>query len=177
MRYKTSNNPCSSKWKDLFGDSSHPIATHLPFWAADNTGNDPSMLTYMRPLVGGWQNIVAKQYFTQDPTLGDKGKIQAAGCGTSVDLDSFDPAYQQLISSGGSGLGQPQPCKTTGDGLRYRTCPHVTANCVAMGQYSLGTLVDFICQTPGDPVTGNWNTKYVFPSEVSILFISNTPGR
>jgi hypothetical protein len=94
--------------------------------------------------------VVAKQWATESTTA-----IPADNCRGSVDLDSFDPAYQPVVSSPESGLGSPLSCKTTVDGLRYRVCAYTSANCPAMGQYPLDTLVDFICQTPGDPISGD----------------------
>lgn len=165
------NTPHREKWTELFG-SNVALAPDLPFWGTDNLRNDPSLATYTRPIVGGWPRMVAKQYNTQDTTKGDAGKITADGCGFSVDLDSFDPSYEQIAVSTGQGSGQPQPCTTTADGLRYRTCPHANDNCPAMGQYTLGASINFICETGGDLIPGDWSTKYV-PSPHSHRHPSN----
>jgi hypothetical protein len=70
-------------------------------------------------------------------------------------IDSYQPHGLTVPA-----LPGPRSCKTTGDGVRYRTCPNTTQSCPAMGQYPIGTLVDFTCQTTGEQINGNWNTKY-----------------
>jgi hypothetical protein len=164
-----SNTAYRDKWTRLFGTNPPPLAPQLPFWAADNKKNDPSMSILSTPIVGGWEYVVAKQWATEPPSA----IITADHCGGSVDLDSFDPAYQPAASSPKSGLGNPTACKTTADGLKYRLCAHTSQNCPALGQYPLGTLIDIICQTPGDPINGDWSTKYDFPSKLYSSSISN----
>jgi hypothetical protein len=88
---------------------------------------------------------------------------RAAPCNGNVDLDSFSFSSVKEVAS-----GPPNPpvqgysCKTTGDGLRYRLCPSTDASCTPMGQYPIGTMVEFKCSVPSDDgkiINGDWNTK------------------
>lgn len=156
-RFAQANASSRQKWASLFGSGNVPIAPDLPFWAVDNgNGPDPSRIS---PLVGGWTHVAAVQWDTEIP---GGPAIPAAPCyGSSVDLDSFDPASQPIVSSPTSTLGHFPSCKTTADGLRYRLCAYATESCPAMGQYAIGTLVDFTCKVTGEQIYGDWNTKYV----------------
>lgn len=45
-------------------------------------------------------------------------------------------------------------CRITGDGVRYRRCPHVS--CAAVGQYARNTRVTFTCYNDhGDNIHGD----------------------
>jgi hypothetical protein len=45
-------------------------------------------------------------------------------------------------------------CKTTADGVRYRTC--ASTSCTAVGQYPIGKSVTFTCWKYGECINGDW---------------------
>jgi hypothetical protein len=140
----------------MFGSHDKDIASDLPLWVVEDD-SDPDLLQITQPLIGGWKSAVGKQWKTQtdkDPL------IHADPCSGSVDLDSFALSELPIASSPTGGLGQLSSCITTADGVRYRLCPNTGASCVAVGQYPIGTSVDFVCQTPGEQINGGWSTRY-----------------
>lgn len=148
MNFAQSDIHYSGSWGEIFGSSGTEIATDLPLWIVQD-GGDPDLSKHY-PLIGGWPYATGKQWNLQ---------TDAYPCGGTVDLDSFALSDEPKVLSTGSGLGQLSSCKTTSDGLKYRSCPKISTDCVAMGQYPIGTSVDFICKTPGDQVFGDWSTK------------------
>jgi hypothetical protein len=114
---------------------------------------DPRLDIYS-PHIGGWDFATAKQWNTSSPDA----PISVEGCGGSVDFDTF--AYQMDFQIPAHHLG-PQTCKTTVDGLRYRTCANTSASCVVMGEYPIGTMVGLSCQVVGEKIVGDWTTRYV----------------
>jgi hypothetical protein len=139
-------------WGQIFGNPNEAVAADMPLWVTQND-YDPHLGKFTP--FGGWRFATGKQwnistnYMLPNPT---------GPCGGDVDQDTF--AFQQDdIQIPSQKLG-PKSCKTTIDGLRYRTCPYTTSNCVAMGQIPLGMVVSFTCQTHGQLISGNWNTEY-----------------
>ncbi len=156
-----SNTGHRGTWGRIFGNNDRKLATDLPLWISWNDHN-PALPNTNPPkpdrLIGGWPTAVAKQYRAEtsaEPT------IHAGPCGGSVDLDSFALTEVPLDPSAYTPPAHHFSCKTTADGLRYRLCANTGPSCPAMGQYPLGTMVDFTCQTTGQLIGGDWSTKYV----------------
>jgi hypothetical protein len=149
-------NPLSPhSWNTIFGDPNVIVAPDLPLWVSQvNKPLDPHLETY-KPF-GGWEFATIRQW---NISTDSNRPNPARPCGGDVDQDTFK--FQLEIPSHKQG---PQTCKTTADGLRYRTCqttkPSTGPNCVAMGQFPLGKMVSFTCKTEGQPINGDWNTKY-----------------
>ena len=147
-------------WKQIFGSNDVEIASNLPLWISEDDYNDDP-LAYQKPLIGNWKSVVGKQWRLQ--TQNDPN-VSPDPCKGSVDLDSFALTEVPIDPSALTPPSHMFSCKTTVDGLRYRLCPNTTLSCTAVGQYPIGTMVDFTCQTMGEPINGDWDTKYVRPT-------------
>jgi hypothetical protein len=139
------------RWANIFGSNDVHIAPDLPLWVRQSD-LDPRLEIYS-PQIGGWDFATAKQWNTSGPDA----PIAVEGCGGSVDFDTF--AYQMDFQIPAHHLG-PQSCKTTVDGLRYRTCANTSASCVVIGEYPIGTMVGLSCQVVGERIVGDWTTRY-----------------
>lgn len=140
-----------NRWSLLFGSQDKNITSKLPLWVVQDTpAKEPDPSSYM-PQIGGWQSVTGKQW---------KINTTADPCGGNVDLDSFIPSSIKIVAN-----GPPDPpvqgysCQTTADGLRYRLCNSTDPSCTVIGQYPIGTMVEFKCQvTSQQSIVGDWTT-------------------
>ena len=136
----------------MFGSQAKNIASQLPLWVAQATPTQEPDPSLYNPHIGGWnKNVTGKQWAFN---------TSAGSCGGYVDLDSFIPTSIKTVANGPPDpLVQGYSCQTTVDGLRYRLCASTDPSCTAIGQYPIGTMVEFKCQVTGQNIVGDWTTS------------------